>query len=198
MCKITIKQGIEYSNGFFDLISVLFFCFLLLFVSLGFKLYWISIFILIITIIFVSILIFKYRKINRIIRNQKIIHSKIIESKSTYDSGEFVFKLERGPIYLLSSYFDEHLGQVFLFESFCANKTFKKIPNYWVDYGDKHILALEAIDVCVNKNNYNEYFFLLDRLYPISDAEIEKMKEETENRRDISFEPRYSIKFTRH
>lgn len=162
MHQITVRQGITYSDGFSEIISVMICCLFMFFVSLVCKILFVCIFFILTFAVFLVILYYKYYKINKIVKNQKIIHTRIIECKSTYDSGEFVFKLEKGPIYILSSYFDDASGQVYMFEAFCISKPFRNVKRQRMNYGENVLLPIESIDVCVNKNNFNEYFFILD------------------------------------
>lgn len=186
---MTIRQGIRYSNGFESITSVLFLCIILIIISIICKVLFLILFFLLAIIIDIILLLLRYKGIRRIIDNQIILHTKIIECKSTYDSGEFVFKIEKGPIYMLSSYFENNTGQTYMFETFCISEPFKNVPRYRIDYGNSVILALDSIDVCVNKNNYREYFFLLDSFNLISNVELEIIKNQAEGRRDISLNP---------
>ena len=159
---MTIKQGIIYSNGFSEYICVTVFSLIMCFVSFVCNILLLSLFFVIVFLCFLGILYYKYYKIKNIVNNQVILHTKIIECKSTYDSGEFVFKLEKGSIYLLSSYFDDISGQSYMFETFCISKPFRNVKRQRINYGENVLLPIESIDVCVNKKNFNEYFFILD------------------------------------
>lgn len=189
MERITIKDGIKYSNGYEGIASAIFISIVLtvIFLTSGLPI-WLSFIMMIIIVLLGIVLYVKYCNVKRIVDNQLILHTKVVDAKLTYSSGEFVFKLEKGPVYLSCSYFDEKSGQTYMFESFCVSKPFKLIPRYYTDYGDKHILALDSVDVCVNKDNYNEYFFLLDRLYSLSDDELEEIRQLAKERRDIKLE----------
>lgn len=164
MEQMTWFKLIKMTSGYYYKIDILIICsiiYVIIFLDCSQKSF--EVLIVILTIIEILMFFSLYKescKAKNLLRNGKIIHTKILKAEQTYYGIKYIFKLRSGDVYIQSSYFDEKTGIQFLFETYCSGKKFSGKKRYWEE-GIRKVEVYD-IDVLVNQTDYSQYIMLVE------------------------------------
>ena len=121
------------------------------------NLLWLELPMLIISLFIIASLLLQYNKVVRIMKNGKIIKTKVITVERTYYGIKYELKLRLGSVFVMSTYYDEKTGRNYLFKTYCDKKNIFDKRQYWEN--DLLKIDCDYLNVYVNKDNYSDYIF---------------------------------------